>query len=258
MFLSMDQIKLSINELEEHLIEQIKFLETSCELYDAGETNEAKIIALCIRILLHDSISSNSLLGQLQKKSNLFYSSNLLLSKESITSFFGLTMIGLKGESTKYYPKLDEMSFNARWLTFDEWWNEIIFRDKDLNILTRKSLIQITADQNGGAHVDEKIDEIYYNLSRKNSLNFELISKDIKKDIPEAEKSEIRQIGHEILKTLNTDYFKIQKAKVDTWIVSPEIIPCDKSSSIPQPTKIGRNEKCPCGSGMKFKKCHGK
>jgi uncharacterized protein YecA (UPF0149 family) len=21
--------------------------------------------------------------------------------------------------------------------------------------------------------------------------------------------------------------------------------------------KIGRNEKCPCGSGMKFKKCHG-
>ncbi|KAA1284110.1 MAG: hypothetical protein EGP03_00180 [SAR202 cluster bacterium] len=21
--------------------------------------------------------------------------------------------------------------------------------------------------------------------------------------------------------------------------------------------KIGRNEKCPCGSGMKYKKCHG-
>jgi uncharacterized protein YecA (UPF0149 family) len=22
--------------------------------------------------------------------------------------------------------------------------------------------------------------------------------------------------------------------------------------------KIGRNEPCPCGSGMKFKKCHGR
>jgi len=24
------------------------------------------------------------------------------------------------------------------------------------------------------------------------------------------------------------------------------------------PGKIGRNEKCPCGSGAKYKKCHGK
>ena len=22
--------------------------------------------------------------------------------------------------------------------------------------------------------------------------------------------------------------------------------------------KVGRNEKCPCGSGIKYKKCHGK
>ncbi len=24
-----------------------------------------------------------------------------------------------------------------------------------------------------------------------------------------------------------------------------------------RPGKIGRNEKCPCGSGKKYKKCHG-
>ncbi len=23
------------------------------------------------------------------------------------------------------------------------------------------------------------------------------------------------------------------------------------------PGKIGRNERCPCGSGLKYKKCHG-
>lgn len=28
--------------------------------------------------------------------------------------------------------------------------------------------------------------------------------------------------------------------------------------NIPKPTKIGRNDPCPCGSGKKYKKCCGK
>ena len=32
-----------------------------------------------------------------------------------------------------------------------------------------------------------------------------------------------------------------------------------KYPSLPEEYKgVGRNEKCPCGSGLKFKKCHGK
>ena len=31
----------------------------------------------------------------------------------------------------------------------------------------------------------------------------------------------------------------------------------DKNKSIGDEKKVGRNEKCPCGSGKKFKFCHG-
>jgi uncharacterized protein YecA (UPF0149 family) len=35
---------------------------------------------------------------------------------------------------------------------------------------------------------------------------------------------------------------------------------CEEKRSINQQAgrKIGRNEKCPCGSGRKYKRCHGK
>lgn len=254
----MGLVELDNDELERHLIEQIEFLETSCELYDDGKINEAKRIAVCIRTLFHDTRHSKSLLGQLQKKSNLFYSSNLPLAKESISSFFGLCMIGMKGKESKYYPKLDEMTFSSQWLTFEDWWNEVIFRDRDYNTITRRSLIRTTTDQDGGAHVDEKIDKIYYNLSRNNSLDISIVVDGIQNQIPQADKAAIRQIGHEILKTFNPAYSKIQSAKVDLWLAGSETVPGSRASEIPKSKKIGRNERCPCGSGFKYKNCHGK
>jgi preprotein translocase subunit SecA len=36
----------------------------------------------------------------------------------------------------------------------------------------------------------------------------------------------------------------------------------DATASAPQPVhvgkKVGRNDPCPCGSGLKYKKCHGR
>ena len=32
----------------------------------------------------------------------------------------------------------------------------------------------------------------------------------------------------------------------------------DEIQEIKSEKKVGRNEKCPCGSGKKFKHCHGK
>lgn len=41
----------------------------------------------------------------------------------------------------------------------------------------------------------------------------------------------------------------------DTQFVAPPVTP--KSKILPFP-KVGRNDPCPCGAGVKFKKCHGK
>jgi hypothetical protein len=254
----MNKIKLKFEELEDHLKEQLDFLITSCELYDKGRFSEAKRIATIIRILFHDTRCSKSLLGQLGKKRDQFYSTNLPLFRESLGTYSGLTLIGIKGKDTIYYPKLDEMPFNINWLSFENWWNEIIFRDKLGNFISRSMLIKTSTNQDGGAHIDDALDEIYYNLAKNNSLETHIFDGVNSSSIPNPEKAAIRQIGHEVLKTLIVDYEKKQTAKVDIWLGGSEIVKGDKPSPISNYKKIGRNDNCPCGSGNKYKHCHGK
>lgn len=254
----MNKILLRYEELEDHLREQLDFLITSCEMYDEGRYSEAKRIASIIRILFHDTRNSKSLLGQLGKKGDQFYSTNIPLVKESLVTYSGLTLIGMKGKDTLYYPKLDEMPFGIKWLTFQNWWDEIIFRDKTGSLISRGMLIKTSTNQDGGAHIDEALDEVYYNLSKNNSLQTQIFDGEKSNPIPNPEKAAIRQIGHEVLKTLIVDYEKKQTAKVDVWIGGSQIVKGDKPSAIPKYKKIGRNEICPCGSGKKYKQCHGK
>ena len=254
----MSKIKLKHEDLEEHLKEQIEFLNTSCDLYDDGKFSEAKRIATIIRVLFHDTKHSKSLLGQLDLKSDSFYSTNIPLTKDSLGTYSGLTMIGMKGKDTIYYPKLDEMSFSVNWLSFKSWWEEIVFRDKFENTISRNLLIRTSTNQDGGAHVDEALDEIYYNLSKNNSLETSMFDGLQSSPIPNPDKAAIRQIGHEVLKTLVVDYEKKQTAKVDIWLGGSETVIGNKPSPLPENKKIGRNEPCPCGSGKKYKICHGK
>lgn len=52
-------------DLEEHLKAHLGFIKKSAALYDTGDTEEAKRIAVSVRVLLHDTQQSRSLLGQL-------------------------------------------------------------------------------------------------------------------------------------------------------------------------------------------------
>lgn len=255
---TMAKIALKKTELEEHLEEQIEFLLASCEDYDNGRHSEAKRIAATIRILFHDTGHSKSLLSQLGKKDASFFSSNLPILEQSLTSHSGLIMIGMKGKDTIYYPKLDEMSFSSTWLPFKEWWDEHVFMDGEGNKLSRYDLICYSTNQDGGAHVDPALDEVYYNLKKTNSLNTSIFDGDNHFPIPNPEKAAIRQIGHEVLKTLIVDYEKKQDTEVDVWLAGNAIVKGTNIPPIHKSRKIGRNEKCPCGSGYKYKFCHGK
>ncbi|PKM42871.1 MAG: hypothetical protein CVV03_09425 [Firmicutes bacterium HGW-Firmicutes-8] len=57
------KVVLTVQELEEHLREQLEFLELSAESYDRGKDGEAKRLASTIRVLVHETRSSHSLLG---------------------------------------------------------------------------------------------------------------------------------------------------------------------------------------------------
>lgn len=67
------KIAQSKNELKIHLSEQIGFLKTSSHLYDLGFENEAKRLAVTLRVLLSDTKNSTSLLTALDLKNKLFF-----------------------------------------------------------------------------------------------------------------------------------------------------------------------------------------
>ena len=62
----------SESDLRQHLVEQLGFLRRSAEAYDSGLVDEAKRLAVTIRILVHDTEKSKSLLGQLHELSRWF------------------------------------------------------------------------------------------------------------------------------------------------------------------------------------------
>lgn len=70
---------------------------------------------------------------------------------------------------------------------------------------------------------------------------------------------EYRQESYRLFKTLQADFQNLV-SEMTTQILAnpPEIKPSVPVQSIEPAKKIGRNDPCPCGSGKKYKKCHGK
>lgn len=250
----MSQVKQTISELEEHLRDHFLFLRASSEAFDAGRTGEAKRIAVSLRVMFHDTKTSHSLLGQLNRLSGHFISTAMPHAPENQSTHGGLIMTAMKGNATTYNAPLDE-SITFRWLAFDEWWTEVVFVDDRREVLTRRNLVRAVSDQDGGAHVDPSLSETYARLSRHNSLGWVINPGDY--SIPNAERAAVRQISHEVLKTFDPQYKKKSEIEADLIVGATMVIRGSKPPPLPRPAQFGRNERCPCGSGIKFKRCHG-
>ena len=255
----MSKIQLSQKELEAHLKEQISFLEASANSFDAGMEEEAKRLAVAIRILVHDTSSSHSLIGQVGKNLE-FLDTSSDLDSNNILAHGGLIVLLNELHQTRYVAMLDNFPSNTiKMIDFDSWWSKPVFVDKKGRKLTRKNLILTAANQDGGAHVDSSLDETYANLSR-NGLDMIVSHGKGARLLDKPERVAIRQIAHEVLKTLKSGYSKKLKYQtgafsVDIKIKDGEEEHNDKKTLIKRKSKIGRNEPCPCGSGMKYKKC---
>ena len=76
------------------------------------------------------------------------------------------------------------------------------------------------------------------------------------------ERVAIRQIAHEVLKTLKPGYYKKLEYQsglftMDIKLGEGEEEQNDNGTLTKRKRKIGRNEPCPCNSGLKYKKCCG-
>jgi len=152
--------------------DQIEFISRSCEGFDSGLYSESKRIAVSLRILFHNTRSSQSLFSQLGYSNNfLFWSSGGLYTPSNLLSSWSLLYYKNSGTETVYFPILMEKTGRTFFLELDDWWNEIIFDDKKY-FMTRKDVILSVADQDGGAHVDPEFNESYSNITKNNSLGF--------------------------------------------------------------------------------------
>jgi hypothetical protein len=203
--------------------------------------------------------NAKSLLGQLNLKTNPFYDSSSFKRYNErpwdIAVYTGLIgqCINASSQEVSYIPILDRQVEEARWIDFDTWWNMVVIKDERKNIFSRKDLVLNMADKDGGVHIDPVITEKYAAISRQNSLGWRgSMNSASYKPIPYPERAAIRQIAHEVLKSIIPDYtisVDIGEAYFVAYNIAVMYEPLKK--------KIGRNEVCPCGSGRKYKHCHG-
>jgi hypothetical protein len=187
-------------ELLAQLREQIHFIHTSCDHYDSGVGSEAKRIATPIRVLVHDTPKSHSLLKQLGLKQRLkFLSLAVPNNPYNFGPYHGLVDIELVKRI--YIPKLDHVP--PRPMSFRDWWEETVLKDGNGTLYSRGDLVLFLANKDGGAHVDPVMDEAYKRLTSENHVGYEVAvsGKPIKWHENPVFPS-VRHIGHEILETL--------------------------------------------------------
>jgi len=157
------------NSLSSRLAEHMKLIAVLSECYDGGHEIVALAIATAIRVLVHNTQHSTSLLTHLTAKTVHLLSTNIREPSEKV--HLGLVRrinVGVndgKGGEAKYWPTCDERYFPSPrqhfvMLAFDAWWEECVFENTQ-HSLTRRDLVLAVTNKDGGAHFDTEVDERY-------------------------------------------------------------------------------------------------
>jgi hypothetical protein len=206
-------VKQNEEDFKRHLTEQIHFLEKSTKEYDKGDFLEAKQMSVRLRVLLHDTPKSVSLLTHLGRKDIGFYDTSVY-DENNLLFDDGLVCYKIEvnpGEPTKitFVPPLNNgppNRYTKGKIPFDEWWTNTIIDDKQGNTLNRKKLILAVCNQDGGAHIDAKLKEAYANSMNKHNVQPITNGKDEGIFVSDIISANIRQITYEVLKSLKDEF----------------------------------------------------
>ena len=117
-------------DLQVHLDEQLGFLERSAAAFDQGYEDEAKRLAVTLRVLLHETTQSHSLLGQLGRRQGAFVDTALPAHTGNLMTHGGLVFVAMGPPETRYVAMLDDVPI-ATSAPFDQWWDTPVFIDRD-------------------------------------------------------------------------------------------------------------------------------
>jgi len=156
---------------------QIKFGERSAGAVDAGDYDEGVRIAIALRILLHDTRTSASLLGQLAIKVRLRFLDSrpvpliqIYATDAETGKSFELeqpsALAIADGQPFRWLAPLNAANHGRPRLDFESWWTSEAIAVND-EPLSRKELVGFMAHQDGGAHVDPRgLDVRYRDLAQ--------------------------------------------------------------------------------------------
>ncbi len=188
-------------ELLQHLSEHTQFMQMSLSAFDKGFVGEAKRLAVSLRVILHQTNNSHSLLRQLKVQSG-FYDTAHDYDPKNLMTHHGLVGIRISPTGTQFTPHLTPERHITK-QPFPKWWNKIVIVDKNKSEFSRRQLVLALANQDGGAHVDPELDQSYANLSRHNSVGWVVGNGITETPLENVELFSVRQIAHETLLTLN-------------------------------------------------------
>lgn len=213
-------------DLESDLAEQLGFLVSSASAFDLGQLPEAKRIALVIRVLVHDTNISHSLLDQLGIKNSLSWAdSTPAIDRDPniVGRSPGLTTMGPGPTGMVFRPRYFEQieqSPTTRYVPFTDWWERAVILDGNGNEFSRKSLVLAMTNKDGGAHID-RLNAATYDFIHSNSAGFVSISVPepgspggAAEPVPTPIYASIRTIAEELLLTLQRSGRQVPRSTV--------------------------------------------
>jgi TPR repeat protein len=242
-------------ELLEKLRDRMTFFMRSVRAYDEGHEAEAVQLAASLRILLHDHRQSRSLLGQLGLKDRLHWVDTAeRINPRNLLPTNGLVIIKSTsggtgtGGAVRYVAPLGSRPamIQRRPIGFREWWSMEIVKDGHGNLFSRRKLVLVVANKDGGSHVDPQLDDDYAALSRRNSLGAMAVAGEEWSGVGFGG-SGIPAEGNPALAAMRQIAYEVEQTVFPQvrWLVSE-----DECAWFGGPRRrIDRDGPCPCGSG---------
>ncbi|MFC7942721.1 hypothetical protein ACFUPZ_05610 [Microbacterium oxydans] len=198
---------LSQNDLLQRLSEQLELMDLYCEQFDNGRQITSLSLSTAIRVLVHDTTTSHSVLGLLGVKDQMRladqsdYQSLAQFEDPRATRLNGsepglvVAMFPAEGEPF-FVPRFETPDETVPSRTFEDWWKRPTMSDDSGFEFSRRNLVLTVANKSGGAHVDQRgAGEAFDDLTRRGSLGFWTIrGRVLASPVPAA----IRQIAEEL------------------------------------------------------------
>lgn len=187
-----------MDELHQHLAEQIGFLRKSSKAFDEGDSTEAKRLVTPIRVLVHQTTRSQALLHQLGLLNTMtFHDTADEIDPANMLESSMLTVMRFSpGGRIDHHPALGDsypLPQTRQWRPFVTWWTRPVIKDTQGGQFSRKDLVLAVAHKDGGVHVDQ-LRGAYERLSRSSSLGWTLDGEPLNNPVLPS----LRQIAFEV------------------------------------------------------------